>query len=192
VTVPEHAEPGTYDLDLTVEYRSEGRRVTRALTLTAHVVEPPAAETAHLGDLDWISATNQLGPVERDTAVGFTEEGDGGPLTIEGTVYDKGLGTAAPSSVEYYLGGRCDAFSAVVGFDDSAREAASIEFEIRVDGAPIAESGELTADDPGRTLTADLSGAARLELVAVDLGGGEGGFRLAPADWADAQITCSA
>lgn len=190
-TVPDGAEPGTYEFAVTVAYRSNGKAVERELTLTARVAEPPPAGTSYVSDLEWLSSVNQIGPVERDTAVGFTAEGDGGPITIRGTVYDKGLGAGAPSSVEVYLGGRCTAFNAVVGVDDSSRGEGAVVFSVLVDGEEAAASGELTNADAAQALTADLTGASAVELVAEAVGGG-GGSRILAADWADAAITCAA
>ncbi|MQB01445.1 MAG: DUF4838 domain-containing protein [Actinobacteria bacterium] len=81
--------------------------------------EPPAG-TADVSDLPWLWAANGLGPVEKDTSNGGEAAGDGGPITIRGKTYAKGLGVHPYSEVGYHLGGACARFTARVGIDDEA------------------------------------------------------------------------
>jgi alpha-galactosidase len=82
----------------------------------------------------------------------------------------------------YYLGGRCSSLTVDVGIDDAATAAGSGSFEIYADGALVAESGAVTGADVPRTLTADVTGAALLELKTT-------GER---TDWAAPRIVCGA
>ena len=59
--------------------------------------------------MPWLSHDNGWGPVEKDTSNGERPAGDGHPITISGAVYTKGLGVHAPSAVEYYTAGKCNA-----------------------------------------------------------------------------------
>jgi hypothetical protein len=61
---------------------------------------PPVVAT-YLSDLTPTDVSSGWGPYERDRANGEQGATDGGPITIRGTVYPKGLGTHAPSSLTY-------------------------------------------------------------------------------------------
>jgi alpha-galactosidase len=56
-----------------------------------------------------------------------------------------------------------------------------------VDGTKVADSGPMTAADAAKTLTADLTGAHVVQLVANDQGSANSDH----TDWAGAAITCS-
>src|SRR5690606_32563236 len=66
--------------------------------------------STYLSDMPWISAWNGWGPVERDRNNGENQGGDGGPLVINGTSFQKGLGAHANSDVRFDLGGACWSF----------------------------------------------------------------------------------
>jgi alpha-galactosidase len=154
----------------------------------AEVVNPPPDGRSFLSDVPWLRADNGFGPVEKDTSNGEQAAGDGHPITIQGTVYAKGIGAHAPGSIEYYLAGRCSAVSAQVGVDDEKSATGSVTFELWADGTKVADSGSLTVDDAAKPLAADLTGAAFLRLVVTDGGNGNNSDH---ADWADAKLTCS-
>ncbi len=120
---------------------------------------PPPSGTSYLSDLDWTTATNGWGPVERDQSNGETGAGDGNPITIGGTVFAKGLGTNAPSTITYYLGGGCSTLSATVGVDDEKNGKGTVEFEVDADGTQVADSGVLKNADGPKPLHADVTGA---------------------------------
>lgn len=125
-------------------------------------------------DLDWTATTNGWGPVERDLSNGETGTGDGTPLTIGGTVHEKGLGSHAPATVRYYLGGQCTSFTAVVGVDDVQKTAGSVRFSVEADGTEMVKSPVLKAADAAWSLTADVTGATYVELIVGDGGDGNG------------------
>ena len=149
--------------------------------------DPPRG-TVHLSDLEWLSARNGWGPVERDRSNGETAAGDGGPLTIDGVVYDKGLGTHAPARVSYHLGGACTRLTAVLGVDDSRGNGGSVTYEVHLDGERVYDSGVLTGASPARILDVDVSGARYLDLVVTDAGDGNTADH---ANWADARLECA-
>jgi alpha-galactosidase len=189
VEVPATASPGTYTLTAEVTYRwpSGDGTVTVPSETEVLVPVPPPGGTAYLSDVTWLSAENGWGPVERDRSNGEQGAGDGGPLTIGGVQYQKGLGVHAQSSVEYYLGGRCSAVSADVGVDDEEGSLGTVTFEVWADGEKVADSGVVTNDMAAVPLEADVTGAAFLRLVVTDAGDGINNDH---ADWADAQLTC--
>lgn len=126
----------------------------------------PPAGTSWVSDLPWISATNGYGPVERDLSNGENGAGDGHPLTLDGTVYPKGLGVHAPSTVSYYLGGKCTRFTATVGVDDEIPDYGSVIFTVLVDGKPKQVSPTMDGLTKAVSLDVDVTGASYLDLQA--------------------------
>jgi alpha-galactosidase len=116
---------------------------------------------------------------------GETAAGDGRPLTIAGTVYAKGLGTHAPSSVQYYLGSRCSTFTVTAGIDDEVGDQGRAQFEIRGDGATLA-TAEATGNGPAIPLSVSVSDVDVLELRTADLDGAN----FDHTDWATPVVTC--
>jgi alpha-galactosidase len=155
-------------------------------TLTCAVVPPPAG-TSLLSDLPWDGAVNGWGPVERDESVGGQGAGDGRPLTVNGRVFERGLGTHAPAAVTYHLGGACTRLKAAVGVDDEVTQNATVTFEVWADDGRVFDSGLMTWADDARAIDADVSGATTLRLVVTDYDGSKNSDH---ADWGDARIVC--
>ncbi|WP_443048063.1 NPCBM/NEW2 domain-containing protein [Streptomyces sp. H39-S7] len=147
----------------------------------------PAAGTSALSDLNWTSAVNGWGPVERDRSNGEQAAGDGRTLTVNGTTYAKGLGTHAASTAIYYLGGTCTSLTTDAGVDDESATNGSVVFQIYRDGTKVADSGLVTVSDAAKHLTADLTGGLELKLVVTDGGNGNTSDH---ADWALPRLTC--
>ncbi|MFJ9807028.1 endo-alpha-N-acetylgalactosaminidase family protein [Streptomyces sp. NPDC101158] len=187
VTPPVDAAYRPYELGASVTYAIGGapRRLTAALTV--RTLPPPPTADAWVSDLDWTSAANGWGPVERDLSNGETGTGDGGPLRIGGVAYAKGLGTHAPAKVRYYLGGRCTSLTAEVGVDDVQTSRGSVRFSVLADGVEKVSSPVLGAADSAWALTADVTGASYVELVVGDGGDGNGNDH---ADWGNARFHC--
>jgi hypothetical protein len=149
---------------------------------------PPPSGVNDVSDLDFVTSTNGWGPVERDQSVGGTNAGDGTPLTIDGTVYAKGLGTNSPSDVTIYLGGNCSEFTSTVGNDADAGGNGSMTFSVVGDGRTLASTGVIRGNDPAQQITADLTGVQTLDLVVGDAGDGNAYDH---GDWAEPKLTCS-
>ncbi|SHM09775.1 NPCBM/NEW2 domain-containing protein [Actinacidiphila paucisporea] len=191
IDVPAGTTTGTYALSGTVGYSGllPHSAVSRPLNGQVSVAVPPPAGTSYLSDLPWESAANGYGPVELDTSNGESQAGDGHPITLQGTVYAKGLGVHAPSDVAYYTAGKCTTLTATVGVDDEKKNSkGSVEFQVVADGKQVADSGVLTNADGSRPLTADVTGAQEVHLLVTDGGDGNDSDH---ADWAGAAITCS-
>jgi alpha-galactosidase len=184
VSVPEDAAAGSHPVRLSATYHWGPHRRTTTVTTTIEVtvVTAPPQGRWFLSALTPFSSTNATGPVEMDQAVGGAAPADGGLIAIGGRYYTRGLGTAAPSEIVYFLGGRCTVLNAAVGVDDQAAATAPVTFTAYVDDRAAATSGPLTSGGAAVPLTADLTGARWLRLVA------EGGP--APADWAEAIVAC--
>jgi alpha-galactosidase len=183
-----HADLGTFQDSYTVAAIPSHGTATLLVTGT----EPPRPSgTQNLSDLTWTYQANGLGPVEKDMSNGFSEAGDGAPISILGTPYAKGLGMAAPAAVIYRLNKKCQSFSATVGVDDSAMGQGSVVFQVWADGEKLFDSGTLTGLD-GPTPTAmpvqvDLTGKRRLKLVVTN---GDNGAAWDRASWGDPQVVC--
>ncbi|MER7001004.1 endo-alpha-N-acetylgalactosaminidase family protein [Streptomyces sp. NPDC000410] len=188
VTPPVDAEYRVYELASTGSYTVGGSaRTLEAVTSVRTLPPPPTADT-WASDLDWTSAENGWGPVERDRSNGEAGAGDGSPLRIGGVAYAKGLGAHAPSKVRYYLGGRCTSLTAEVGVDDAQASRGSVRFSVVADGTQKTVSPVLKATDPAWRLTADVGGAKYADLVVEDGGDGNGNDH---ADWGSARFHCA-
>ena len=151
-----------------------------------HVVVPPAAGEHWASDLPFVETTNGWGPVERDLSNGEQGQGDGTPLSLRGTVHDKGIGVHAPSSVRLFLGERCATFTATVGVDD-VQTRGSVAFEVLGDGTSLASTPVLRGGGATEDLAVDVGGVRYLDLVVTDGGDGNGNDH---ADWASAKLSC--
>lgn len=189
VTPPADAKYQTYTLGSQVTYTVGASARKLAASTSVRTLPPPPAADAWASDIDWTSAENGWGPVERDVSNGETGTGDGSPLTIGGVVYAKGLGTHAPAKVRYYLGGQCTSFTAEVGVDDVQTSRGSVQFSVLADGAEKVKSPVLKAADAAWQLTADVTGASYADLVVGDSGDGNGNDH---ADWGSARFKCGA
>jgi alpha-galactosidase len=110
-------------------------------------------------------------------------------ISIAGVQYPKGLGAHAPGAILFYPAGHCTSLTTDVGVDDEKRgnQAGSVTFEIWADGRKVADSGLLTWQTPGRSLTADITGASFVTLVVTDGGDGTNSDH---ADWAGTRFSC--
>lgn len=178
---------------LTFTSWASGRAQQHALTIGAanHVDTArfvPPAGVSYLSDLQWTSATNGAGPVERDRSHGETAPGDGPPITLRGVTYAKGLGVLADADVRIGLGGACSLFAATLGIDDDVQGGGSALAGVFVDGRLAWVSPLLTGVADPVPVTVDLTGVGELRLVTVSAGDGSLNDEV---DWADARVTCA-
>ncbi|MGZ3757057.1 MAG: NPCBM/NEW2 domain-containing protein [Mucilaginibacter sp.] len=134
----------------------------------------------------WIDSMN-LSQVEQGWGTASPRKSvDGHPIKIAGTEYHNGVGTHSVSNIIINLHGAATHFSAAVGIDDEATQAASVTFSVIADGKEIATTPVMRKGDAPQILSVDLTGAKQLILRVGDGGDGEGYDH---ADWADAQLT---
>src|SRR4051794_19451187 len=157
-------------------------------TSAARPTPPPPPDDVYVSALPFFSATNGWGPVERDTSNGEQAAGDGRPITLNGVVYQKGLGTNAVSDVSVYLGGNCSRFTAAVGVDDEQGSAGSGTFSVISDGKTLTTTPVLTGTSASINLDVDITGTQLLDLVVGDGGNGNGNDH---GDWAAARLSCA-
>ena len=142
----------------------------------------------YLSDLCALAdSTNAWGPIEKDLSNGEKPSDDGGPITVDGKIYSKGLGGHAPSDTGLTLGGNCTRFTAIVGIDDEMRSSGSILFEVWGDGKRLYQSALLTGASVATSVDVDISGVQQLRLVLNDNGGNGSDH----GDWADAKVVCN-
>jgi alpha-glucosidase len=189
LTSPAGAAPGAVVRPkATAVYGSGGRRMERVsdAELMVQPSAPPAGD-AYLSDLNPFNNFNSVGPLERDMSNGGGAAGDGGPLTIEGRTFAKGLGGNAHSEQAYYLGGRCSTLDAVVGVDDEVGAAGTVVFQVWADDRKLFDSGRLTGGDRGVGASVPLGGVEELKLVMADSGDHIDDDH---GDWAAARVDC--
>jgi hypothetical protein len=129
-----------------------------------------------LDTVEPVSATQGWGKLQKNQSVW------GKPMVIAGRRFLRGLGTHAPSRIEYALDGKFRRFQAWAGAD--ANTWPTVTFEVRLDGVKKWASGLMTRDVPPARVDLDVSGAKRLELVVGDAGDPVGDH----ADWAEARL----
>ena len=164
-----------------------GRKVT--VTANASLTGMPHAPRGEVAvsSLEFVSASNGWGPVERDRSNGENGSGDGAPITINGTVYPTGLGVHAESVVEVYLGGRCSAFTATVGVDDETGGGGNVAFEVYGDGVQKFASEPISGGDAAVPVSVDVGGVQTLKLRVSDGGDGNAWDH---GDWGGAKVRC--
>lgn len=148
----------------------------------ARVVRPMTAGTYELPDLPMIAFVNDDGPVERDQSNGAGNPGDGRPMRVAGTGFERGLGTAPYSEARFHLGGRAETFTGAVGVDDESTGSARVSV--------LADDHELftavvEAGKPVTTFSLDVSGAQTLCLRSETVAPDDIGVHV---DWVDTAV----
>ena len=109
----------------------------------------------------------------------------GGLLRCGGHLYLKGLGVHSAARLSYKLDGRAQRFQAELGIDDATAGRGSVQFRVLVDDQQKFASGPVRGGERPRSITVDLGGGTRLDLL-VDFG--ERGDQQGHADWLDARL----
>ena len=143
--------------------------------------------TSYLSDLAYTVTANGWGPAEKDMSNGEQAAGDGKPITLNGTVFAKGIGVHAASDIRYTMS-NCTAFTASVGVDDEvASTRGSVVFQVYLDGVVAYDSGTMTGASATKAVSVTTTGKSALRLVVA---AGPGGVDYGHGDWADAKLTC--
>jgi hypothetical protein len=142
---------------------------------------PTELTASPLSDRKWESASIGWGSLGRDRSV------SGGPISLAGVEYAKGIGTHANSEIVYRLDPADVRFSAVVGVDDFQRNSpySSVVFQIEADGKLVYESPVMRGDSEPQRVDLDVLGVDQLTLRVTDAGDGNNSDH---ADWADATL----
>jgi NPCBM/NEW2 domain len=94
----------------------------------------------------------------------------GGPLSLGGKAYGKGLWIHSRTKLVYRIGSEYRRFQAVMGIDDDVAPRGDVHVVISGDGQPLLEADVRGTDKP-RELDLDVSGVRDLEIF-VDYGSG--------------------
>ena len=109
----------------------------------------------------------------------------GGPLSIDGRTFDKGIGVHSYTELTYETGGTYETFAATIGIDDYVRPRGSVVFRVLGDEKILFDSGPVTGRDAPRDIVVDVANVTTLALV-VDYAGE---LDLADhADWGGARL----
>jgi hypothetical protein len=130
--------------------------------------------------------SNGFGNAQRDLADGGMDSAGGTPLTIDGTVYNKGLGVNADSDLQFSLNGDYKTFSSEIGIDDESGGQGAVDFEVLADGKLIYNSGMVLGGQAATPISLNVSGVKTLDLVVVNA---QDGIDYDNADWVDAQVS---
>lgn len=139
----------------------------------------------YLSSMNWMSATNGLGPVERDRTNGGAAEKDGERIKLAGMTYSRGLGSWANAEIRYDLDQKYERFSAVIGIDDSVGNTGSAIFEVWADNIRLYRSQTMRGNMPSELVSVIVTGRETLLLKVLDAGDGTVNDA---ADWGDAQL----
>lgn len=136
-----------------------------------------------LSDAFWSYHQNGWGETGRDVTV------QGLPITLNGIIYEKGLGLHAESETRMDLNGQFTRFISDIGVDDEiSNGSGSVEFQIYADGVEEYNSGLMNADSPTQTIDIDVTEVNEFILI-ID----ESTFGISSdhADWAGAYFTAT-
>jgi len=137
-------------------------------------------EVVWLSSLDLSPVVQGWGKAQADKAV------TGKPMAVAGHSYEHGVGTHANSLVRMELHGGAASFSAWVGVDDNAgNAAAAIRFKIIGDGKTLWQSEVMRLGQAAQKVELALKGIQTLLLVADAAGNG---IDFDHADWAEAKL----
>ena len=111
----------------------------------------------------------------------------GGPITLGGVVYPKGLGCHSKVEATYLLGKQYRSLEGILGIDDEAADGkGNVIFRVLLDGREVYSSGEVNHGDGAKAMQVDVQEAEKMTLV-VDYG--KNIHIQDRADWADLRLT---
>ena len=97
---------------------------------------------------------------------------EGGPLSMKGVAYRKGLAVHSRSVLSYALDGRFQLFQATVGFDDGAPPGGSVACRVLADDRELYFNPKLRQSGAAVPLNFSVEGAKQL-VLEIDFGEGE-------------------
>jgi hypothetical protein len=108
----------------------------------------------------------------------------GGPLTLAGRAYEKGLGVASRTELTFQQPTGFDGFAATIGLDASAAGRGNCVFVVRADGKEVYRKA-MDGKTPPQEIRVNTAGAQRVALVVEP---GEDLDLSDHADWCDARF----
>lgn len=140
-----------------------------------------SVSSIYLSDLNWMAgSTIGYSTIKKDKSV------DGNILTLNGTTYEKGIGTHANSTIIYNLSGKYSKFTASVGIDDEVSSNGTVCFKVLGDNdRELFSSGPMNGSSPTQYININIKDVNQLKLVVTDCGDG---ITNDHADWANAKL----
>lgn len=108
------------------------------------------------------------------------------PLTVNGVVYERGLGAHSISRLFYELDGKAVSISGLAGADDNNIFAGKLQFKLIADRRELWSSGVMQRGDSVRAFDVSLKGVDKLLLLVEECGDG---IMYDHADWLNVKIT---
>lgn len=137
-------------------------------------------------DADGRLALSALRPVRVEQGWGdlrFDRSVDGNLMRVRGKLYRRGLGTHAPSRIEFEVPAGATEFQAGAGIDDESGGNGSVRVRVLLDGAVAYESPEIRGNQPAALIKLPLGTARQLTLEADTTSDGKSSDHV---DWVDA------
>ncbi|MEX0268148.1 NPCBM/NEW2 domain-containing protein [Leptolyngbyaceae cyanobacterium UHCC 1019] len=165
---------------------TQGADLGPSRTSQVTIIDPNAPPAiTYLSDLIPTAVINGWGPMERDRSNGEEAANDGGPLTLNGATYAKGLGVHAGSEIDYALGGVYNKFVSYIGVDDEVGNSGSVVFQVWADGVLLYDSGLMTGVTETKLVNIDVTGRQNLKLIVTNGGDNDSSDH---ANWGNAQL----
>lgn len=123
--------------------------------------------------------------VSTEWPVRFDASVTGGPITIAGEQFPKGIGVHSRTVLTYDLNKKYRLFAATIGIDDAGGDRGDVVFRVLADGQTLFDSGSVAAGQPGRAIAVEIDGKQHLTLevdFGADLDIGD------HANWANARL----
>lgn len=108
------------------------------------------------------------------------------PLTVNGVVYQRGIGAHSIGRMLFDLGGKALSISGLAGADDNNLYAGKFQFKIIGDRKELWKSGVVKKGDPIQEFNVDLSGIDKVLLLVEECGDG---IMYDHADWINVKVT---
>lgn len=108
------------------------------------------------------------------------------PLTVNGVVYERGLGAHSISRLLYEIGGDALEITGLVGADDNNRFSGKMLFKIMGDKQILWESGVMKKGDPVKEFDVNLKGIDKVLLLVEAC---DDGIMYDHANWLNVKIT---
>lgn len=102
------------------------------------------------------------------------------PLTVNGVVYERGIGAHSIGRMLFDLGGKAVSISGLAGADDNNLYAGKLQFKIIGDQKELWKSGVMQKGDPIKEFNIKLSGIDKVLLLVEECGDG---IMYDHADW---------
>lgn len=146
-------------------------RIETSLGVTADVPLAAVASiyvhsdrVVYISDLT-VAGQRVQGLMHRSWPVRFDQSLSGGPLSIGGRLFEKGLGVHSLTELTFEIAGNFETLVATIGIDDSVRPRGSVLFRILGDSRLLFNSGVVTGTDPPRDVIVDVAGVKTLTLT---------------------------